>query len=82
MMVDEDRRKVVYYLDVWGSVKGVDSPYKNEYIHKVTMTDNGKNIKMFDASLDSQAWVEWMAKVDAAKAEGNEDSARLLEKDW
>ncbi|RYO94415.1 hypothetical protein DL766_002763 [Monosporascus sp. MC13-8B] len=65
MVVDETQRKVVYYLNAKGTAPAGE--YKNEYIQKLTLTEDGKLIKEFDAFVDSQAMVTWMGKAQAAQ---------------
>jgi hypothetical protein len=65
IVVDETQRKVICYLKAKGSAAAAD--YNNEYIHKMLMTDDGKLIKEFDASLDSHAIVNFMEKMQAAQ---------------
>ncbi|KAI1868252.1 hypothetical protein JX265_007075 [Neoarthrinium moseri] len=64
IIVDETQRKVVYYLKSDGEAAGVE--YKNEYIHKLTLTEDGKKVKQFDPYLDSQGMISFMGKFQAA----------------
>ncbi|KAI1844662.1 hypothetical protein JX266_009118 [Neoarthrinium moseri] len=64
IIVDETQRKVVYYLKSDGEAAGVE--YKNEYIHKLTLTEDGKKVKQFDSYLDSQGMISFMGKFQAA----------------
>ncbi|KAK3380448.1 hypothetical protein B0T24DRAFT_615456 [Lasiosphaeria ovina] len=68
MIVDESQRKVVIYLDSRGTaaVPGVVDPYRNQYVHKITLTDDVKLVKVFDSFIDSQAMMAFMGKVFAA----------------
>ncbi|KAK0703846.1 hypothetical protein B0T26DRAFT_876719 [Lasiosphaeria miniovina] len=68
MIVDESQRKVVIYLDSRGTaaVPGVIDLYKNQYVHKITLTDDVKLVKVFDSFIDSQAMMAFMGKVFAA----------------
>ncbi|RYP61901.1 hypothetical protein DL770_009693 [Monosporascus sp. CRB-9-2] len=70
MVVDETQRKVVYYLNAKGTASAGE--YNNEYIHKLTLTEDGKLLKEFDAFLDSQAMMTWMGKVHAAQGSKGE----------
>ncbi|KXX74299.1 hypothetical protein MMYC01_208562 [Madurella mycetomatis] len=65
MVVDETQHKVVFYLNAKGAAPAGE--YTNEYIHKLTLTDDGKLVKAFDAFIDSQAMITWMGKVQAAQ---------------
>ncbi|OTB06192.1 hypothetical protein M426DRAFT_319259 [Hypoxylon sp. CI-4A] len=60
MIVDEAQNKVVYYLNAEGT--GLVGEYKNEYIHKLTLMEDGSLIRGFDAFMDSQPLVAWMKK--------------------
>jgi len=65
LIVDEAQNKVVYYLIAEGTAPAGE--YKNEYIHKLTFTKDGKFIQALDAFLDSQAMVAWMGKMQTAQ---------------
>lgn len=69
MVVDEAQRKVVCYLDAQGTaaIPGVTDPYQNQYVHKVTLTDDAKLVKVFDSFIDSHFMMNFMGKVFAAK---------------
>ncbi|KAI1395416.1 hypothetical protein F4819DRAFT_190215 [Hypoxylon fuscum] len=66
MVVDESQRKVIYYLKANG-VAVMGAEYQNEYIHKLTLTEDGKLIKEFDACVDSQAMMNFVGKMQAAQ---------------
>ena len=60
MVIDEAQCKVVYYLDAQGTAPAGE--YKNQYIHKLVLTEDGKLVKQFDAFMDSLPMVAWMEK--------------------
>lgn len=60
MIVDEVQNKVIYYLNARGTAPAGE--YKNEYIHKLTLTEDGKLIKSFDAFMDPNPLLDWMEK--------------------
>jgi ketosteroid isomerase-like protein len=72
LVVDESQKKVIVYLEAEGTaaVPGVTEPYKNQYVHKLTLTDDGKLVKVFTSFVDSQAMMNFMGKVFAAQAAG------------
>ncbi|GAB1309967.1 hypothetical protein MFIFM68171_00177 [Madurella fahalii] len=72
MVVDETQRKVVIYLSAKGTASAGE--YTNEYIHKLTLTEDGTLVKVFDASVDSLAMMTWMGKVQAAQGAKEEKS--------
>ena len=61
MVVDETQCKVIYYIDSQGKTSAGE--YKNQYIHKLILTEDGKLVKQFDIFMDSQAMEAWMGKV-------------------
>ncbi|KAK4164683.1 hypothetical protein QBC43DRAFT_317335 [Cladorrhinum sp. PSN259] len=68
VVVDESQLKAVVYLDSNGTaaVPGVTDPYKNQYVHKLALTEDAKLVKMFDSFVDSAAMLGFMGKVFAA----------------
>lgn len=65
LVVDELQRKVICYLNT--VARGPAGEYRNEYVHKLTMTEDGKLVRQFDAFMDSRPMVEFMGKVQALK---------------
>jgi hypothetical protein len=69
MVVDETQHKVVVYLDAEGTsaMPGVTDPYQNQYVHKLTLTDDAKLVRVFDSFIDSHFMMTFMGKVFAAQ---------------
>ncbi|KAK4224400.1 hypothetical protein QBC38DRAFT_458363 [Podospora fimiseda] len=75
IIVDESQFKAVICLNSEGTaaVRGItDATYKNQYVHTLSFTEDGKLIKEFDSFIDSAAILAFMGKVFAAAA-GPED---------
>lgn len=72
LVVDETQRKAVVYLTANGTaaVPGVTDAYKNQYVHKLTMTEDGGLVKAFDSFVDSASTLAFMGKVFAATGGG------------
>lgn len=70
LVVDEAQLKTVVYLDAQGvaDVPGLADPtYKNQYVHKMTFTEDGKLVQRFDSFIDGQTTMVFMGKVFAAQ---------------
>ncbi|CAP61548.1 uncharacterized protein PODANS_4_1555 [Podospora anserina S mat+] len=67
-VVDETQLKAVVYLNSNGTaaVPGVTEPYKNQYVHKLTLTEDAKLVRVFDSFVDSAGMLGFMGKVFAA----------------
>ncbi|KAK4187136.1 hypothetical protein QBC35DRAFT_385591 [Podospora australis] len=81
LVVDEGPRKAVCYVEARGykeltigcgtgtaAAPGVNDGYSNQYIHKLTLTEDGRLVKVFDSFVDSAAMMVFMGKVFAAKS--------------
>lgn len=60
MILDEAQCKVVYYLDAKGTAPA--GGYRNEYIHKRILMEDGMLVRQFEAFMDSQLRVTWKGK--------------------
>ncbi|KAI0402202.1 hypothetical protein F4802DRAFT_576905 [Xylaria palmicola] len=58
IIVGEAQRKVLYHLDAGGTAPA--GQHQNQYIHKLTLTDDGKLVHQFDAFMNSMPIVTWM----------------------
>ncbi|KAK4182970.1 hypothetical protein QBC35DRAFT_508987 [Podospora australis] len=76
LVVDEAQLKAIVYLDSNGTaaVPGVTDPYKNQYVHKLTLTEDAKLVKVFDSFVDSAGMLAFMGKVFAASGGAPEES--------
>ncbi|KAK7752063.1 hypothetical protein SLS62_006029 [Diatrype stigma] len=72
--VDEAQRKVVYYLDARATAREEydRAEYRNEYVHKLALTEDGKKVQAFDAWLDGKLMAAFMEKVQKAEGGGEE----------
>ncbi|KAK4224402.1 hypothetical protein QBC38DRAFT_547730 [Podospora fimiseda] len=68
VVVDEAHLKAVLYMDIEGTttVPGITDKYVSKYIHKITVTEDGKLVKGFDSFVDSASMVGFMEKIAAA----------------
>lgn len=72
ILVDEGQRKVVYFALAEGVVAGSELVYKNEYVHKLLLTEDGKLVQEFDAYVDSKGMLDFMGAVMASQGDAVE----------
>ncbi|KAK4159489.1 hypothetical protein QBC43DRAFT_361901 [Cladorrhinum sp. PSN259] len=72
VVVDEAQLKAALYIAVVGepAVPGLTELYKSRYIHTITVTEDGKLVRVFDSFVDSAVMLDYIAKVTAAQGEG------------
>ncbi|KAK4172288.1 hypothetical protein QBC36DRAFT_294501 [Triangularia setosa] len=74
VVVDEAQLKAVLYLNsnATAAVPDVTELYKNQYVHKLTLTEDAKLVKLFDSFVDSAGMLAFMGKVFAAAGGASE----------